>query len=382
MYRLAVIGCGIRMNALWRQKPSWLDSEVEIAALYDIDPNAMHTFRENRAPHARCCASPEEIFQDPSIGWLMIATPNATHAEIIIRAFEAGKNVYAEKPLAISQEECIRIWHAWKKSGKRFMIGFTLRYSPHYRKIAEIVQSGLLGKIVSMEFNENVPPEHGGHIISCWRGMRASTGCHILEKCCHDMDIANAIIGAYPVQVASFGGLSIFVPENEDLLEKAKDEDGTSVFCRWPTAKGKNPFTKPKDIVDHQVAILKYANGVKATFHTNICAPFNERRMYLAGTCGTLRADAISGELTVRTLDGKEHDFSTGEKGSHSGGDRGLLETLHQEIIGNPCTDASIPEGIASALVCFALDDAMRQNRIVDVAESFRKFSKMTGETL
>jgi predicted dehydrogenase len=50
---------------------------------------------------------------------------------------------------------------AWKASGREFVIGFTLGYSPHYRKIKQLLQNGQIGEIVSLEFNETLDFNHG-----------------------------------------------------------------------------------------------------------------------------------------------------------------------------------------------------------------------------
>lgn len=381
IHQIAVIGCGKRIHALahhlqWRQLP------IRFAAIYDIDRSKAEKFRADRAPDARICATPDEIWRDPAIDWVMVMTPNSTHAEIAVTALRAGKNVFSEKPMAVSFDQCLDILAARRESGKKYMIGFTLRYSPHYRKLREIVASGLIGRPVSMEFNENVLPEHGGHISSCWRRNRETTGFHLLEKCSHDIDIANFILGSIPVKVASFGGLSVFRPENAALLDKYRDADGGSVFCRWPSAKGRNPFTTDKDIVDHQVCILEYRNEVQATFHTNINAPINERRMYICGTEGTLRSDAIGGTIEVKTIDRKTYDFAAGSADDHAGGDQILADTLTGFILGESDTATPIEHGLTSSISCFAIDRAMRENRVVELDDCWKKLAETGGITV
>ncbi len=379
MKKIGVIGCGTRINSLLKYM-EWDPGQLRIDAVCDLDRARAEALAAKLPGVVRIHADADALLRDPALDWVMVMTPNAIHAGLVIRAFEAGKHVFSEKPMAVSFAECLAIWEAWKKSGRQYLIGFTLRYSPHYRKIREVVASGLIGTPVSLEFNENVLPEHGGHICCCWRRNRATTGFHLLEKCCHDLDIANYILDSVPMRGASFGSLSVFRPENAGLMEKYRDEDGTSVFCRWPTAKGRDPFRSDKDIVDHQVCILEYASGVSGTFHTNINCPINERRMYIAGTEGTLRADAISGVIEVRTLDGRQYDFSTGEKGSHAGGDRTLLKTLAVAVCRGLENEEAILSGVTSAATCFALDEAMRQGAVVDLRPWWEQLEKVRGK--
>jgi predicted dehydrogenase len=291
-------------------------------------------------------------------------------------AFEQGKNVFCEKPLATNFEDCLKILEACKKSGKKLITGFTLRYSWQYRKIKEIIDSGLIGKIISFEFNETLNFNHGGHIMSCWRRNREFTGCHILEKCCHDIDLANWIVGSRVKKTASFGGLDIFKPENQNLKDNlSEDENGFKPYCSWPKARGKNPFTTDKDIIDNQVCIMEYENGARATFHTNLTAGIPERRMYILGTKGALRADLAEGKIEIRKIGfGEKSIFYEGEhKGGHGGADDVLVNhwsrMIHEEI---PSL-TGIETGIESAVACFAMDRAMRENKIVELDEYWEK---------
>ena len=94
---------------------------------------------------------------------------------------------------------------AWQQSGKQFVIGSNLRYSPHYRKVKSILDSGAIGDIISMEFNETLEFNHGGFISGDWRRFRSDAGTHLLEKACHDVDLANWVVGSRASRVFSFG---------------------------------------------------------------------------------------------------------------------------------------------------------------------------------
>lgn len=375
---IGIIGCGKRIDNLLSKRADGLWNDVNLVALSDVSHERTAIFKQKFNKKAVCYKNYVDLCADPAVDWVIIGLPNALHAEVIIESFKENKNVFCEKPLAVNFAECLKIYKAWLKSNKKFMIGFTLRYSPHYQKINEVIKSGLIGEIISFEFNENILPEHGGHIMSCWRNQRKTTGFHLLEKCCHDIDIANWFAGSRVAKVASFGDLNFFLPKNSYLLEKYQTEDDCPVHCQWPTAKGKNPFTSYKDIVDNQVCIIEYKNGVKATFHTNLNTCINERRMYIAGSEGTIRADAITGVIEVKTLDGKEHDFSTGEKGSHAGGDKILMDSL-RNIMRNDDSLAKtgIKDGLYSAITCFALDQANNTESVVRLAPWWDKLDKV-----
>jgi len=200
----------------------------------------------------------------------MIASWNCFHKEQVVKAFDAGKHVFCQKPLAMNVEDCAEMLESWKKSGKLFNLGFTLRYSPHYRKIKKLLQENAIGKIVSMEFNETLGFNHGGYIMGDWRRLTEYAGTHLLEKCCHDIDLVNWMVDSPASKVASFGDLDFFIPENNYHIERlGKNKEGKRAYWSWGGLIDLNPFTSNKDIVDNQVAIIQFENGIRTTFHTN-----------------------------------------------------------------------------------------------------------------
>jgi hypothetical protein len=103
--------------------------------------------------------------------------------------------------------------------------------------------------------------------------------------------------------------------------------------------------------------------------------------MYIVGTEGTLRSDAISGKIEVKTLDGKEYDFSTAEKGGHAGGDKILMENLrHIMVNDNAQSKAGIKEGLYSAITCFALDQANNTESVVRLAPWWDELDRVTPD--
>ena len=370
---IGVIGCGARTQALvsMAQKiglklKAFCDTEIEKAA----------KFRDEYAPAAQVYDDYKVLLKDNEISWVLVGSCNSMHAEQAIAAFEAGKNVFCEKPIAINLEQCIAVRKAYEQSSKKLMIGFTLRYSILYRKIKELIESGAIGRIVSFEFNETLNFNHGGHIMSCWRRKRETTGCHVLEKCCHDIDIANWMTSSRAKKVASFGGLDFFIPENADRREKlSKSKEGHTAYCSWPSAVGKNPFTTDKDIIDNQVAIIEYENGIRASFHTNLNAGIPERRLYILGTEGAIRSDLCKGEIEIRKIgfDEQSEFIINKDLDGHGGGDDILMNYWKKMIEEEAPSLTDLKTGLESAVLCFAIDKAMLTNQIIFLAPYWEK---------
>jgi predicted dehydrogenase len=375
---VGLIGCGKRLRDILKRLLREQEG-LELVAVTDPDCRCIEETRK-LIPGIKTYADHKQLLEDARVDWVMIGSWNYLHLEHVTDAFEAGKNVFCEKPLALSIDECLAMRDAWKKSGKTFSLGLTLRYSPHYRAIHNAVAQNRVGDLVSMEFNETIGPGHGGFIHADWRRKSELSGSHMLEKCCHDIDLANWIVNSLPVRVASFGGLSLFRPEYAHYFDAyGVDERGRTPFHTmrkqtWTEAKS-TPFNDDKDIVDHQVAILEYANGVKAAFHTNCCAPIRERRMYILGMEGSIRGDVISGELELLRVgfDQEKDNLGTGAYGGHGGGDDYLAKTLAASMVKGEPPAAGLEDGIRSAVPVYAIDDALETGSVVDVRPYWQK---------
>ena len=105
------------------------------------------------------------MLEDPSVHWVAVNSPNAVHASQIIASLESGRHVFCEKPLAPKFEDCLKVRDALLRSGCKFFFGLVLRSSQFYRRIKELLDSGEIGEIISFEFNETLPFQHGGFIM-------------------------------------------------------------------------------------------------------------------------------------------------------------------------------------------------------------------------
>jgi predicted dehydrogenase len=327
-------------------------------------------------------SSYQQLIDDPDISWVLVCSPNYCHKEHILASFAGGKHVFAEKPLATTIEDCVAIDKAHKESGLLFATGFVLRYSPMYRKAKSLLDSGIIGKAVSIEANENDRPEAGASIMTNWRRFKKFSGPYILEKCCHEMDLLNWYIGSLPSKVASFGGLNVFTEEHAANYTMFTAPPGlVSVFhTNWGDITSQdtdNPFTSEKDIVDNQVAILEYRNHVRVVFRVTTCNPIPERRMYFTGTEGNLIVELCTMRLAVKRIGYDEptdiYDF--GGPAGHAGGDKNIVAELVESMINNTAPASSGSEGLLSAVVSLSLEKSRVEGCMVDIEPVWDKLS-------
>lgn len=375
MVGLGLIGCGARLTGVIANVLKDTDS-IRVVALCDPSALAIERCREKlRCADAKVYDDHRELAGDPQVDWVCIGSWNSFHKEHILSAFAAGKHVFSEKPLVTTLEDALELKTAVEQTRASFSMGFVLRYAPFYRRVKAIVDEGQLGQPISFEFNETLDFNHGGYIMADWRRRRQYAGTHLLEKCSHDVDLMNWLMQSIPVRAASFGGLNFFVPENAHHIERlGKNDKGEAAYCTWHEAgiytreHGLNPFTTEKDIVDNQVAILEYANGVRATFHTDLNTALPERRVYICGTEGTLRGNVLTGRIEWKRIgfDTELHEEET-VGGGHGGADRILADSLRDSMLNGTPPIVGLEDGIKSSVASFGIDAALDTGQVIDL---------------
>ncbi|MGL4737898.1 MAG: Gfo/Idh/MocA family protein [Cellulosilyticaceae bacterium] len=373
--KFGIIGCGGRISYLAR-----ILSEYEGVALKGVwDPsvaNARDLLTKIEGENI-LYDSYEALLADEEIAWVMIGSPNAFHAEQIIDAFHGGKHVFSEKPIAITIEELARIKSAQETSKKLFATGFTLRYATIYREAKKILESKLLGDIVSVNGSENILPDHGSYIMSNWRRLKELSGPHILEKCVHDLDLLNWLIDSVPTHISAFGGNSMFIPQNSSIYE-AHEEQFNSWGTVGPVEKYEqgddNPFLSNKTIEDHVVAIMKFANNVHVQFQATTCNAIPERRLYFSCTEGTMIIELYSGKLVYKRIGDEAITEVDLVGGGHGDGDYYIVKELKESMLEGKAPVCSGEEGIRSAIVGLGIEQARLAGTVIDMTPVWKQF--------
>jgi len=376
---LGIIGSGARIRAVLAKVLERGSQDVKIVAVFDPDPRSVENTLDVFGRDIQVCDSVESLLQLSTVSWVFVGSLNCQHASHAISAMEAGKDVFCEKPLATQLMDCLAVRETMHRTGRKFIFGLVLRYSPHYQRIHSLVEEGAIGDLISFEFNETLSFNHGGYIFGNWRRSRDLAGTHLLEKCCHDLDLANWLVGSRPQRVASFGGRNFFNPENATHVSRlGRDADGRDAYSVWTDHLSVNPFHSGADIVDNQVAIIEYATGVRATFHTNCNTALTERRFYLCGSEGTLRADALLGKIEIKRIghDTVVETLSTGSSDNHAGGDDIMAQGILNTILRDEAPLASVEEGIYAFAVAHGIDQSLDEGRVVDLSELWKKIDE------
>ena len=367
---IAVIGCGARGRDVIGNFLKAGKGRLTVSSVYDPDQEAVQKARRAWDADAMLSArTPEEAISAPGVDLVAIFTPNALHCAMILAALEAGKRVFAEKPLGVTLDECRSIIAAEKRTGIRIMTGFVLRYSPIYRKVKALLDSGSFGDILNISASEHRVSFGGGNSMSAdygWRRFRKQAGPYLLEKCCHDFDLLNWYAGKLPERVAGFAGLDLFVPRYAGLWEKY---DHAVFAAMVPEEHRINPFTSEKDIFDNHTLILEYPGGIKVNFTLTLANAIPERRMFFSCTEGTLIVNSDENFIRYRRYgEDAETTFRFRCSGGHGGGDEVMAREVADALIRGTQPEIS---GSSNALDCavtaLAADESMRTGKIISM---------------
>lgn len=345
---------------------------------------------------------------------VFICTQDQMHFEPTMKAIEAGYDILLEKPIAPTAKECLLIEQAAKKAGVKILVCHVLRYANHYRKVKEIVDSGLIGDIVHIVHTEEVGDFHQAHsyVRGNWNNSETSSPM-ILAKSCHDMDLLRWIIGKRCKSLSAFGSLKYFNEKHKPDGAPKRCTDGckhagqcpydaVKVYCSpqtsyWfktaatgdpdPTYEklrnavetgpyGRCVFQCDNNVVDHMVVNLEFEDEITVAFTMSGFTPTIEREMVIMGTKGYLRSSLDKETILVTdflTKNTQKIDTTNGLYGhiGHGGGDEGIVRDFVSILNGDEPGDCVTEIGISceSHMMAFAAEEARLSGRVIDMEE-------------
>ena len=135
----------------------------------------------------------KEMLEKEELDFVFVALPSFLHCDVCTYCLEHGVDVYVEKPMAITMEQCDIMMKAAKDNNRKLMVGLCLRFSNEYRYLKELVDSEEYGKVVKAEFFRKSPYpawSAGGWLLD----EKKSGGC-LVDMHIHDVDVAIWLFG-------------------------------------------------------------------------------------------------------------------------------------------------------------------------------------------
>jgi predicted dehydrogenase len=244
---IAVIGCGYWGRNLVR---NFAQLQV-LETVCDQTPQGRATAAQI-APTARVVASLEAVFADPTIHGVVIATPAESHHTVVSQALLAGKDVFVEKPLALTYEQGRQLVQLAHSRQRVLMVGHVLEYHPAILRLHDLIRTGELGKVQYIYSNRlNLG--------------KIRTEENILWSFApHDIAVILRLMGGSPFQVIACGG----------------------------------SYVQP-NIADVTITNLLFDNGVRAHIHVSWLHPFKEQRLVVIGSKKMASFDDVAKELVL-----------------------------------------------------------------------------------
>ena len=353
---------------------------------------------------SQCYADYHDFFRNPvQADAVMICTPENRHFEPAMLAIEAGCHVLLEKPIAQTLEECQAIGEAARKKGVLVSVCHVLRYHPYFMKVKELVDSGELGHIISINHRTSVGVDRAAHgfVRGIWRSERLSNPM-LMSKCCHDIDFLLWLTKTPCRKLTSFGSLRWFKAKNapEGSSERCIDcrVESTCPFSAvdlyqvrrdWianfdvPEGKtiddviedqlreglyGRCVYHCDNDVVDHQIVSMEMESEVTVNFSMDIFTLKDYRETHISLTEGEIHGDET--RLRVRRFRGAKetvYDFSDlSHQPFHAGADLAIVADFIDAIrSGHRDLVTSIERSVESHRICFEAERSRKEQRTI-----------------
>lgn len=369
---LAVAGAGLRSLGYARRAVA--DGQARIVAVAEPRADARNRFAaEFAVPAEMTFVGWEELLAGPRVAEaIVIGTQDAMHAEPAIAAAALGYHILLEKPMATSENDCVRIADAVQRAGVLLAVCHVLRYTPYTQALMQVVDAGGVGDIVSVQHLEPVGWWHQAHsfVRGNWRREDESSPM-LMAKACHDVDWLIYVMGQNPSRVSSFGGLHHFRPERRPVgaadncldcavestcpysarrlylsclndpqkqhwLLSAITEDHTEagvLDALRGSPYGRCVYDCDNDVVDHQVVNFEFPGGSTASFTMTAFTPLEHRKTRIFGSAGCIEGDGEQFTIHDFVTDrintvATSADLGVSAADGHGGGDDALVDAF------------------------------------------------------
>jgi predicted dehydrogenase len=392
----------------------------ELVGICDVNPGRLDVaakFVEPNGgkPKKYLAADFDKMLKDLKPDCVIVTCPDAFHDDYIVRALDAGCDCITEKPLTTTPEKAQRIVDACKRNNRHVRVLFNYRYSPPRTQVKDLLMSGVIGDVMSVDFHWLLNTLHGADYFRRWHSHKETSGGLMIHKATHHFDLVNWWLGSEPEIVMAYGKREFYTPamakrmglesHHERCLtcpEKAKctfyldlaaDKNFKELYLDNEKHDGyfrdRCVFRPDIDIEDTMNVIVKYKTGATLSYSLNAFNAWEGYTIAFNGTKGRIEHQIVEGgavsagatnyqgtggdreRTRVIPLRGAPQDLEvwTG-KGGHGGGDNVMLT----EVFGTAEPDkykraADERSGLYSCLIGASANKSFVSGNSVKVAD-------------
>jgi len=383
--KVALAGTGFRGITMWgRDIVKGYGDYFQFVGLCDINEGRLQMGKQYIGVDCPTFTDFEKMMQETKPEILLVVTVDNTHDYFICRGMEYGADIICEKPMAIDEKKIQTIIDAEKKTGKSCRVTFNYRYSPHRTKMWEIIRSGEIGDLTSVDFHWYLDTSHGADYFRRWHRLMEKGGSLWVHKASHHFDLLNWWIESDPESVYALGDLEFYGKNGPFRADNCRNCPHTKQcnfyydILKFDMAKRLYVdneqydgyqrdgcvFRNDVNIFDKMAATIKYKNGVQVSYSLTAYSPYEGYRIAFNGTKGRMDAwiqeskptsDVNFDEIIVFKNFGRREYIQIPKHDGHGGGDRLLQDQIFIPGTGDPHKQAAgVRDGALACLVGIA----------------------------
>ena len=336
--RYAVVGTGHRAgmyvgaitgaHADVAELVAWCDTNPTRMAYYDAQVGAALRLDGPAGLPQHGPADLERMIAEHRVDVVVVTTPDATHADLVARALDAGAEVVVEKPLTTTTEGCRTLTRAVARNGRDVVMTFNYRYAPRNSALREVLASGRIGRVTSVHFEWVLDTVHGADYFRRWHRDKATSGGLLVHKSSHHMDLVNWWLDDVPTRVYASAGLRVYGDANAAAQDRGpRPARGTGatgdpwsldlthdprLAALYLDAEQHDGYRRDQDVFapgitieDNMSVLVDYAGGATLTYALNAHSPWEGYRVAVNGTHGRAELEVVERGAVVLGDDGR-----------------------------------------------------------------------------
>jgi predicted dehydrogenase len=420
--RYVIVGTGSRSRMYQSAIEKDYREHCELVGLCDNNAGRLELARQRSAdsggtpPPGYAAADFDRMIRETKPQVVIVTTVDSTHADYIVRSLHAGCDVITEKPMTTTAKMCQQILDARKRSGRKVIVAFNYRYTPPRTQVKEMLMSGAIGDVLSVDFTWLLNTHHGADYFRRWHSQKKFSGGLMVHKSTHHFDLVNWWLSATPVSVLASGKREFYTPKmakrfglksHHQRCRTCPEKEACSFFLDLAADRSLKALYldqehhdgyyrdqcvwRPEiDIEDTMNVIVNYDTGATLSYSLNAFNSWEGYHVAFNGTLGRIEhsiveqiyvsgadmeqgASARNGVTTrLIPLRGEAQNIEPWRgEGGHGGGDKLMLDALFLPV---PPDDkyirASDEQGGAySILIGIAANQCFKTGQPVKIAD-------------
>ncbi len=367
------------------------ENRQRLVAACSLTPERLGFYQEKCGADVLLTADYRELLAHKEVNAVFVCSPDHLHEEHAIACMEAGKDVFLEKPMAISISGCDHILQSAKRTGRKLYVGHNMRFFPVMQKMNQLIVEGAIGEVQAIWCRHFI--SYGGDAyFRDWHSERRYSNGLLLQKGAHDIDIIHWLAGSATQSVTGMGKLSVY----NTLPRRAPHDPQPDVeFNRshWPPS-ATSQYSPNIDVEDHSMLLMQLENGVQATYLQCHYSPDDQRNYTVIGTSGRIEnfGDHSSEEndASVRlwnrrtgySREGHEIFCIPYSEGGHGGADPHLIDDFVRFLRDEKTTGATTIDARNAVAAACCGTESLRQDcglRIVPPVPTLQPASQSGG---